>query len=547
MITLTLAAILVVALFAHFSGQPEADERGMLVRALETRAAVVVVFATTFVVLWYSWAAWNPIAVVHDEMAYVLQAQIFARGRWALPSPPLPAFWEQPHVLVEPVLAAKYFPGHALAMSLGALVGWPALMPLVMQSSIAALLFVLARRVASGGVAFLACIIWLFSLMVLVFGPTYFSESTTTICWMAGWYALLAWRTTRTRSWLLAVAFCTGWCAIARPLTGLAFAIPIGVVVLRDIVAERRWKDLFFAIAVGVAVMAILPLWSVLTTGDWRVTPWTVYTRMYMPYDVPGFGMNTTPPTHTITSDLARLNDAYSSAHKTHVPSALLATLGARTSHLIFSVWGGTSGILAVFALPGLRTLVSATAFAVASSVLLLVVYLVYATPAPWTLYYYESVPAYALLTAAGMAWAASLIGRPRLHPFSRSFAWSSPRWTRALVAGALVLVLPGLVTLQLIRGRHIGERKALTAFNRLLASIHDPRAVVFVRYTATHDPHKSFVRNTADPQAERIWVVYDRGERENARLRARAPDRTAYLFDESMGRIYQYDPSGVK
>jgi hypothetical protein len=36
--------------------------------------------------------------VIHDEIAYVLQANIFAHFRWSAPSPPIPAFFEQAHV-----------------------------------------------------------------------------------------------------------------------------------------------------------------------------------------------------------------------------------------------------------------------------------------------------------------------------------------------------------------------------------------------------------------------------------------------------------------
>lgn len=538
MITLTLFAIVIVALLAHRAGRAATNEGGMLARTLDTRGAVLVVFVVTFLVLWYSWAAWNPIPVVHDEMAYVLQAQIFARGRWALPSPPLSAFWEQPHVLVEPVLAAKYFPGHALMMAAGALVGWPALMPLLLQSTTAALLYVLARRVGSGAIALLAWVVWLFTPMVMYFGASYFAQATSTAFWLAGWYALLEWRTMRRTRWLLAVAFCTGWVAITRPLTGVAYAIPIGIVVLRHVYAERRWRDFAYAFAMGTAVIAILALWSAKTTGDWRVTPQALYTRMYMPYDVPGFGMDSTPPSHSIAPDLLQLNNVYSSVHVTHFPSTLPSALATRARYLFISTWGVTSGIMGVFALLGLLTLGGATSFALASSVLVLVAYLLYATPPQWTLYYYESVPTYAYLTAAGMAWAASLSSRA---PLTRG-SWRLRRWSGALVAGAAMLALPGIVALRIIHGQHIGDRKFLTRFDRLLATIHDERAVVFVRYAGTHNPHVTFVRNTANPQQERIWVVYDRGEVENALLLATAPERKAYLFDEIRGKTYIYE-----
>ena len=543
MLTLTLVALLVVAVAAHVSGQSRTDDRVAFARFLDSRASVAAVALATLVVLWYSWGAWNPIPVVHDEMAYVLQAQIFARGKWALPSPPIPAFWEQPHVLVEPTLAAKYFPGHALVMAIGAFVGWPPLMPLLLQCIIAALLYVLARRVASGGVAVLAWVLWLFTPITLYYGPSYFSEGTTTACWLAGWFALMEWRTTRRLHWLLAVAFFTGWDAITRPLTGVAYAIPVGIVVLRDVVVQRRWRDLALAFAMGCAVVAILPLWSAHATGDWRLTPQTLYTRMYMPYDVPGFGIVTTAPTHSITPDLAALNRAYSAVHVNHFPSALPGALRARVQFLAVSVWGSSRGVLAVFALLGLFTLGSATTFAVGSGVVLILMYLLYATPAQWSLYYYESVPAFAFLSAAGIAWAAAQIGRPAATAMSPEFDWRSTRWTRALVAGSAVLVLPGVAALKLIRAQHRVDTVPLARFANLVASIHERRAVVFVRYGAMHNAHTTLVRNVANSAHERVWVVYDRGDSENARLLALAPDRTAYLFDEAAGRTYVYDP----
>lgn len=547
MITLSFAGILLIALMAHLSGRSTVSDGGVVARVIERRASLLFVFAATFGVLWYSWAAVNPIPVVHDEMAYVLQAQIFARGMWALPAPPIPLFWEQLHVLVEPAVASKYFPGHSLVMTLGALVGWPALVPLVLQSTIAVLLFVLARRVASSAVALMAWLVWLFSPMVLYFGPSYYSEATTTACWLAGWYALLEWRTNRRMRWLMAAAFFTGWDAITRPLTGLAYAIPMVLIVLWDVLRGRRWRDLAYATIVGVCVIAILPLWSARTTGNWMDTPLAHYTRMYMPFDVPGFGLKAVAPEHYITPQLAQWNIAYSRAHVNHVPSRLFAELRDRSRYLWINIWGVSSGVLGLFALLGLLTMNASVAFAVGSSVFLLLVYLSFGTPAEWTLYYYESVPAYAFLCACGFAWVASWIGRPARVALSPAYDWRSPRWTRALAAGAVALVLPGLVALQMLHRQHISDRRALMSFDALLSSIHDARAVVFVRYSATHSSNVAFVRNSPDPAGERIWVVYDLGERENARLLRLAPDRTAYLFDEQHGRTYAYDPRAIQ
>ncbi|MDB4890883.1 MAG: hypothetical protein JWL61_2738 [Gemmatimonadetes bacterium] len=543
MLTVSLVAILIVALLAHNSGRANwgADER--IARLLASRAIVVVVAATTFFVIWYSWAAIDPIPIVHDEMAMVLQAKIFARGQWALPSPPIPAFWEQSHVLVVPMLAAKYFPGHSLLMAIGALLGWTALIPLLLQAAAGALLYVLARRVGGGAVAFCAWVIWLSSPMVLHFGASYFAQVTSSTAALAAWYALLRWREARTPAWLGAAAFFVGWVTITRPLTGAAYVLPMAVVVLRDVIAHRRWRDLAVALAAGTAVIALIPLWSAKSTGDWRTTPQTLYTRQYMPWDAPGFGYDSTPPLRVLTAESRNLTNVYGPIHARHLPSTLAPALMARVQNLYVSVWGQSSGVMALFALVGLLTLRGPAAYALATSILVVVAHLIYATPPQWTLYYYETTPTFAYLSAAGLAWAAALIARPRGVPPNASFQWRSPRLSSALVIGALILAAPGVVALQKLRHGHIAARRDLEAFYALLRTIHDEKAVVFVRHAGMHNPHVAFVRNVPDLAKERIWVVYDRGEANNAALRKQAPARVAYLFDEQARRIYVYDP----
>jgi 4-amino-4-deoxy-L-arabinose transferase-like glycosyltransferase len=546
-ITLQIAAIVVVLLLAYVAGRPGAGDGAAPARVLDSPAAVAAIFAATFVVLWYAWAQWTPTPVVHDELAYVLQAGIFARGRWALPSPQRPLFFEQPYVLVEPALASKYFPGHSILLTLGAIVGWMPLMPLVLQSTAAAMMFVLARRVANGAVALLTWLVWLTSPVVLFFGPTYYSEATTIVCWLAGWYALLEWRTNRRLRWLLAVALCTGWCVITRPLTGLAYAIPVGIVVLVDVIRQRRWRDLALALAAGCVVLAIIPLWSARTTGDWRVTPLQRYTQDYMPYDLPGFGLITTPPARALNPEFVHLNEVFSAFHPNHQPAALPAILLERARYLADAVWGWSKGLYAIFALIGLLTLRGPAAFAVASGVLLLLVYLSFGTTPTWTLYYYESVPAYAYLTAAGIAWLASVVAGRRAPRADEASGWRSHRWTTALAAGALVLCVPGYAATKDIRRQLINNRVHLVQFARLRESIPGERALLFVRHAPWHNPHETLVQNVANPAAERLIVVYDRGDAENARLLALMPDRTPYLFDEAKSRVYRYGAGGTR
>ena len=126
---------------------------------------------------WWLAGAWTPYARVHDEASYLLQAQTFAHFRWVNPSPPIPAFFEQYHVFVEPAFFSKYPPGHGLLMVPGVWLGLPALVPMLLHGVAGALLFMLARRVANPWVALLTWALWLGARANVEFRPTYFSDA----------------------------------------------------------------------------------------------------------------------------------------------------------------------------------------------------------------------------------------------------------------------------------------------------------------------------------------------------------------------------------
>ena len=142
--------------------------------------------------------------------------------------------------------------------------------------------------------------------------------------WLLSWWLLAEWRTTRKWPQLVGLAAVVGWGAITRPLTTLVLALPIAFVVVADVVRDRRWLPLAAALGVGCGVLGLLPLWSANTTGNWKLTPLTLYTRTYIPWDHPGFGLDTTAPLRTLRPDLLQVDSVFEALNREHTVRALL-------------------------------------------------------------------------------------------------------------------------------------------------------------------------------------------------------------------------------
>ena len=484
-------------------------------------------------VVWYTWGALKPLPIVHDESAYVLQAEIFSHLHWTAPSPIIPEFFEQPYVLVVPKVASKYPPGHSLLLALGALLKFAPLVPLLLTGVTAALIVAIMTRLTNPWIALMSWVIWLTTPLTLRFQPGYFSEISTTALILASWWCLLEWRRLHERRWLFLLALALVWCAITRPLTALAFAIPIAVVVVQEARKRKLWRDFAVAALIGVAVLGIIPLWNVRTTGNVLVTPLGEYTRDYYPFDKPGFTPDTTPPRRALSPVQRSLYEDFYAIHQRQRLRDLPRTFIQRLIAIGRDLWGGTHTVLLPFVVaglvlagPGRREL----RWAAIGPLLLFLFYLTYASDAPWTLYYLEIVPVMSALAAVAL-WETLLFVAPgvgTLDAERRPMLGST-----IIVAVFAVFAFPAVVYW---RAQHRQMASLHTAFAAAMAELPSSKSVVFLKYS-DRPHHLALVNNFADPAKAPTWVVHDLGER-NRELLDAAQDRTAYVFDESNGEL---------
>jgi hypothetical protein len=275
-------------------------------------------------------------------------------------------------------------------------------------------------------------------------------------------------------------------------------------------------------VAVGAACVAVIPLWSARTTGSASLTPLEVYTRDYVPFDKLGFGVDTAArPLRDTPRDMRTTNESFREEHRRHTVSTLPRTLASRLRMIARDMWYDWRLGLAPFAVIALASLPGAAWFALATLGAHVGLYLLYAHPAFWTVYYLESTPVLAFVTAAGIV---------------QVIRWAGRGERRATTIAATVLVLaacvPGAMTVRLLRDQVNRDHVYFERFDALVSSIPE-RSIVFVRYSPAHNDNLSLVRNAAWPAEARVWLAHDRGA-DNGRLMAAAPGRRPYVFDEA-------------
>ena len=152
-----------------------------------------------------------------------------------------------------------------------------------------------------------------------------------------------------------------------------------------------------------VAILALGPLWNHHTLGDWRLDPYPHYSRIYFPFDKPGFGVDPAPPLRPLVPEIAAVGEWSRDLHARYtlrsVPRAFVERL------IAILVWcsDGWRLALGVFILAGVRHASGVERAGVVTVVLLLLAYLSFAHPPMWIVYYLEVLPIFYFLAAREM------------------------------------------------------------------------------------------------------------------------------------------------
>jgi hypothetical protein len=485
----------------------------------------------TFLAVAAAWGSFHEPGVMHDERAYLLQARIFASGRWTAPRPPLATFFEQMHVFIEPAVFAKYPPAHALTLVPGIWLNLPGLMPAVMMGVSGALVFWIARRAANQWVALFTWWLWTTAWPTLMWGASYFSETTSTTTLLIASWAAIRWIDSTQARYLFVVAATLAWGLEARPLTVLAVGTPLGAIILCRAIRIDSQRELFGPLALGMAILMLEPVWHQRTLGSWRLDPYSEYSAEYFPFDKPGFGVEPTPAVRPLTPELAYVGRWSRDIHAQHRLTSLPLTLGARLLGLLYWCSEGWRLAIGVLMCAGMARVRGAERVGLLAAGCLLLSYLIFAHPPMWIVYYVEILPVLYFFGARELV----RVSSPAAGDLHASMSSAS-------LAAMLIFIPLGVA--DVVRVRTAIEQR--NEFNQkgtaAIASVPAGKAIVFVRFPPAQSHHLALTSNDPDLDRAERWVVYDRGAM-NERLRLLAPERTAYLLDAATFQIEQMPP----
>jgi hypothetical protein len=462
---------------------------------------------------------------IHDEDAYVLQAQLFAEGAASAPARPVPDAFEQFYVLGAPRTVAKYYPGQGLTLAPFEALHVRSALPPLTAGAAAFVLVRIAAAVAGPVPALAAWAGWLAGDKVLTWHSTLLSQPTSTLCWLLAIAAALAWHRAPSRRALLVIAAAVGWDAITRPWSAVLLALPLGAWLSWHLTQRHLWRSTWAPLALGTAIVAIVPLFNRAVTGHAGTSPLSVYTATTMPYDRLGFGHGEPPP-RALPEDQVAFHRVMRDSFAEFVPRRA-GPLAFKRTVRIAEIIGGTpwraplvlAAIVSAFLYAGAlaRTLG-------ALALTLHVGYSAYAFAFSWNGYDLEAAPLWAIVVALGLA-AASRRLMPR-HPTAAGVVPLAYFGLSLADAATAAPRAAEYFRFETTIGRNF--RAAVAS----LAPAHPEGMVVYVRYANGHDVHRSVVVNPPFSAREPVWIVHA-NPATNREVLAAAGQRTPVFAQE--------------
>jgi hypothetical protein len=484
------------------------------------KIALVISILAIGATAWISLNIFEGIPHLEDEFAYTWQAQVIARRKLTLPSPPEPKSFLVPFVVdYEGQRFGKYPIGWPVMLSFGERIGLRWLINPLLAGLGVWLIYRLGSKTLGRTVGLLAAGLTATSPFFLMNSGTLLSHpfglvlsTGLAISWLdatqeqgsvPGWIPTLS------------AGLCLGVLALSRPFTALGVAIPFGIhgLILLFHGSPTIRKRVIIIGMISLLVGSLYLLWQYAVTGDPLLNPYT----LWWAYDKIGFGQG-----FGVTQQGHNLKLAW--------------------HNLKFSLNAGYSDLFGwlkfswIFLPPGLWAIRKERKAWLLVSVtpILMILYMGYWIGA-WVLgprYYYEGLFSLTILSGAGIAWLAGWPckvgatwknnqGKARFRPLAMTAL------VTLLVAGNIIFYIPGRIGT--MRGLFGTSRQQLEPFHTPGAQALTPALII-----VDTDDWRDYagLLELSNPMLDSPFIfIWSRGAKSNATIAAAFPKRSVYYY----------------
>jgi hypothetical protein len=217
-----------------------------------------------------------------DEYSYFVSAELFARGRLSVPSPPHRDFFEFTHVVNDGKFYGKYPPGWPALLGVGVRLGVPWLVNPVIGALTLIAIWQLARRHFSVEIANTALLMCAANPFFVFNSASYFSHSSCLLfltLFLHAVFSCIADPKDR-RAWLLLGAS-SGAAFLIRPFTSVVFFLPCFAYLGFRILKDRRFDEVLRGAAIASVPLALCAAlffgYNRAQTGNFFVQPFQKY------------------------------------------------------------------------------------------------------------------------------------------------------------------------------------------------------------------------------------------------------------------------------